>query len=221
MFGEKITIAMMFRSVSIWKQALVFHLTNWNNLLPILPLLFIPVFTDALHSVLIKQDLERGEFFPIEAMKEVWRRIPSLLGMKLYFEGAALLWAFIPIYGVIQGIKHHMYWSMASNVLVFEGLCGEVGRQRCRELGKDFLRGMGVRTLITIPGLLITVLLIAFVMGATFVETNRSYGFWIFIALVFWISIPGSAAVNTFLYMEILKAEKGISPWEKRRSLRL
>jgi hypothetical protein len=53
------------------------------------------------------------------------------------------------------------------------------------------------------------------------VETNRSYGFWIFIALVFWISIPGSAAVNTFLYMEILKAEKGINPWEKRTSIRL
>jgi hypothetical protein len=203
---------MRFRSVAIWKQAIVFHLAHWNNFLPILPLLFIPVFTDALHSLLIKQDIERREFFPLQAVKEVWRLVPSLLGMKLYFESAALLWGFIPIYGIIRGVKHRMYWSMASNVLVFEGLSGKAGRQRCRELVKGFLGGIGIRTLITIPALLITVLLIAFVIGATFVETNRSYGFWIFIALVFWISIPGSAAVNTFLYTDIVKVEKGINP---------
>ena len=133
---------MHLSSLDIWKQAIRFHITNWRKLLPILPLLVIPVLSDALHSLLIKQGIERGEVLPFQAFKQVWRLIPSLLGMKLYFEFAAVLWAFISIYGIIQGAKHRMYWAMGSNVIVFEDLSGKAGRERCRELVKGFLGGI-------------------------------------------------------------------------------
>ena len=196
---------MGFTSLAIWKQAVTFYLTCWKNLLPIFPLLCVPVLGDALHSLLIMQKIERENLFPMQAVKEVWRLIPSLLGMKLYFEGAALLWGLIPIYGIIQGAKHRMYWAMASNVLVFERLSGKAGRERCRELVKGFLGGIGVRTLITVPALVSTLLLIAWVINATFFETSSTYGFWVFVVAVFWIIIPGSGAVNTFCYVEIRK----------------
>lgn len=194
---------MGFTSLAIWKQAVRFHLTYWKNLLPIFPLLCIPVVADALHSLLIMQKIESEKLFPMQAVKEVWRLIPSLLRMKFYFEGAAFLWGLIPIYGIIQGVKHRMYWAMASNVLIFERLSGKAGRERCRELGKSFLGGIGVRTLITMPALLTTLLFILWVINATFLETSSTWRFWVFVAAIFWIIIPGSGAVNTFCYVKI------------------
>ncbi len=201
---------MHFRSLAIWKQAVSFHLTYWKDLLPALPLLCLPVVGDALHSLLISQKVQRKDIFPGQAVREVWSLLPSLLAMKLYFEGAALLWGFIPIYGIIQGIKHRLYWAMASNVLVFEGLSGEAGRNRCRELVQDFSRGMEVRTLVTVPSIMITGFLLAWVICGTFFETSYSCGFWVFIAAIFWIIIPGSGAVNTFLYLEMHKSKDEI-----------
>lgn len=199
---------MSLGSLGIWKQAIRFHIKNWSKLLPVFPLLVIPVLTDALHSLLIKQEIESGEVLPSQAVKQVWGLIPSLLGIKLYFECAAALWGFVPIYGIIQGAKHRMYWAMGSNVLVFENLSGKAARERCRELVKGFLGGIGVRTLITVPALLVTVFLILSVINASFVETSSTYGVWAFILLVFWIAIPASAAVNTFFYIKMKEFEK-------------
>jgi hypothetical protein len=170
--------------------------------------LVIPILTDALHSLLIKQEIENGEILPSHAIKQVWTLIPSLLGIKLYFECAAILWAFVPIYGIIQGAKHRMYWAMCSNVLVFENLPGKAGRKRCRELVKGFRGGIGVRTLITIPALLVTMFLILWVVNASFIETSTTYGVWVLIVLVFWIIIPASAAVNTFFYLREKESEE-------------
>lgn len=125
---------MRFRSLLIWKRALAFHLVNWASLLPILPFLCFPVVGDALSSLLIRQKVHGAGILPWEALRSVWSLIPRLLGMKLCFEAIGILWALVPIFGILPSIKHRLYWSMASNVLVFEGLSGEVGRNRCREL---------------------------------------------------------------------------------------
>jgi hypothetical protein len=131
--------------------------------------------------------------------------MPSLLGMKLYFEGIALLWGFIPIYGLIQGVKHRLHWAMASNVLVFEELSGEAGRKRCRELVEDFSKGLAGKTLITVRVLLFAGILLIWAISGSFYETFHSYGLLIVIAAIFWVFIPASGAVNTFLYLEMIK----------------
>jgi hypothetical protein len=127
--------------------------------------------------------------------------------MKLYFEGAALLWGFVPIYGIIRDIRHHLHWAMASNVLVFEGLSGGAGRNRCRELIQESF-SLGVRTLVTVPGLLFVAFILAWVMSGMFFEALYSYGFWVLIAAVFGMVIPLSGAVNTFLYLAIAKRDQ-------------
>jgi len=140
----------------------------------------------------------------MQAVREVWRNLLPLLSMKLYFEGAAVLWGFIPIYGIIKGIRHRLHWAMASNVLVFEKLSGEAGRKRCRELIQEAF-SLGVRTLLTVPALLIVGFLLAWLVAGMVFEAFYSVGFWVLIAVIFWMSIPASGAVNTFLYLEIQK----------------
>jgi hypothetical protein len=190
------------KSLAIWNQSLAFHLSNWKPLLPVFPLLCLPVVGDVLHSLLIAQKVRGKELLPAQAVREVWSLIPSVLTMKLYFEGAALLWSFVPIYGIIRDIRHRLHWGMASNVLVFEKLSGEAGRNRCRELiQKEF--SIGVRTLLTVPTLLIVGFLLAWLVGGMVLEAFYAFGFWVLIAVIFWMVIPASGAVNTFFYLQI------------------
>jgi hypothetical protein len=198
---------MRFTSLHIWNQALSFYLTHWKSFLPALPLLCLPVVGDVLHSLLIAQNVQGKGFRPAQAVREVWSLVASLLSMKLYFEGAALLWSFIPIYGIIRDIRHRLHWAMASNVLVFEELSGEAGRNRCRELIQESF-SLGVRTLVTVPGLLFFAFILAWVISGMFFEALYSYGFWVLIAAVFWMVIPASGAVNTFLYLAITKRDQ-------------
>ncbi len=198
---------MRFSSLDIWNQALNFYLTNWRSFLPALPLLCLPVVGDVLHSLLIAQKVQGKEFRPAQAAREVWSLVPSLLSMKLYFEGAALLWSFIPIYGIIRDIRHRLHWAMASNVLVFEGFSGEAGRKRCRELIQGSF-SLGLRTLVTVPGLLFAAFILVWVISGTFLDAFYSYGFWVLIAAVFGMVIPASGAVNTFLYLAITKRDQ-------------
>jgi hypothetical protein len=146
-------------SIKIWKKAVVFHLENLMHLVPIFPVLFIPIVSDAMYSLLISQQNKNKSISPGQALQKVWRFLPSLFSMKFSFECAAIFWGVIPIYGIIKGIEYRLYWAMASNVLVFEGLSGEVGRNRCQELIQDSSRGIGIRTLVTVPSLLITCLI--------------------------------------------------------------
>ncbi len=189
-------------SIAIWGKSLSFHFSNWKTLLPSFPLLCLPVVGDVLHSLLIAQEIREKKLFPSQAVREVWRLIPSVFAMKLYFEGAAVLWSFVPIYGIIRDVRHRLHWAMASNVIVFERLSGEAGRMRCRELiQEEFL--MGVRTLLTVPALLIVGLILAWLVGGMIFEGFYSFGFWVLIAVIFWMMIPASGAVNTFLYLEM------------------
>ena len=195
---------MRFKSLDIWNQALGFHFSNWKTLLPVFPLLCLPVLGDALNSLLISQKVKGKELLTRQALREVWSLLPSLFSMKLYFEGAALFWSFVPIYGIIRDFRHRLHWAMASNVLVFERLSGEAGRNRCRELiQKEF--SVGVRTLVTVPVLMIIGFLLAWLIGGMVLETSYSHGFWVLIAAIFWITIPASGAVNTFFYLQIIK----------------
>jgi len=190
------------KSLAIWNQSLSFHFSNWKTLLPVFPLLCLPVVGDVLHSLLIAQKVREKELLPAQAVREVWSLVPSVLTMKLYFEGAAVLWSFVPIYGIIRDIRHRLHWAMASNVIVFEKLSGEAGRMRCRELiQKEF--SMGVRTLLTVPALLIVGFILAWLVGGMVFEAFYSIGFWVLIAVIFWMILPASGAVNTFLYLEM------------------
>ena len=192
------------KSLAIWNQALSFHFNNWKTLLPVFPLLCLPVVGDVLHSLLICQKVQGKGLLPMQAVREVWRNLLPLFSMKLYFEDAAVLWSFIPIYGIIKGIRHRLHWAMASNVLVFENLSGEAGRKRCRELIQEAF-SLGVRTLVTVPSLLFVGFILVWVIGGMFFETYYSYGFAVLIATTFWMIIPASDAVNTFLYLKIQK----------------
>jgi len=192
------------KSLAIWNQALSFHFNNWKTLLPVFPLLCLPVVGDVLHSLLICQKVQGKGLLPMQAVREVWRNLLPLFSMKLYFEGAVVLWSFIPIYGIIKGIRHRLHWAMASNVLVFENLSGEAGRKRCRELIQEAF-SLGVRTLVTVPSLLFVGFILVWVIGGMFFETYYSYGFAVLIATTFWMIIPASGAVNTFLYLKIQK----------------
>ena len=185
----------------IWKQAVSFYLTYWKKLLPVLPFLCMPIMGDALHTLLIAQIRRTKNISPQKAMQEVWSLLPSIFAAKLYFECAALLWALVPIYGIIQGAKHRQYWAMVSNVLVFEGLSGSACRNRCRALVNERGGGMGVRTLVTIPSLLLIGLLLVWFIGGSLFEKSYSYGFWAFVVAAYWIAVPLSGAVNTFLYL--------------------
>ena len=193
---------MRLKGLAIWNQALSFHLGNWKTLLPVFPLLCFPVVGDALHSLLIAQQIQGKGLHPRQAAREAWGYLAPLFSMKVYFEGAALLWGFVPIYGIFRDFRHRLHWAMASNVLVFERLSGEAGRNRCRELiQKEF--SAGVRTLITVPALVVVGSIIAWLVLGMIWGTFYSFGFWAVILISLWIGMPGSGAANTFLYLEI------------------
>jgi len=108
---------MPYKSLAIWNQALSFHFSHWKTLLPVLPFLCLPVVGDVFHSLIICQKVQGKGLRPMEAVREVWRNLLPLFSMKLYFEGAAVLWGFVPIYGIIKSIRYRLYWAMASNGL--------------------------------------------------------------------------------------------------------
>jgi hypothetical protein len=165
------------------------------------------VVGDVLHSLLIAQETQGKRLRAAQAVREVWSLLPSVFTMKLYFEGAAVLWGFVPIYGIIRDIRHRLHWAMVSNVRVFENLSGEAGRNRCRELIQETFPA-GVRTLFTVPSLLFVGFLLAWVISGTFYDALYPYGFLILIVVSFWILIPGSGAANTFFYLHIMN--KGV-----------
>ena len=196
------------RGLLIWKRAVFFHVFHCLRFLPILPFLCCPIVGDALSSLLIRQDVDGAGILPAEALRNVWSLVPRLFAMKLYFEIRGFLWALVPVFGIVPSIKHRLYWAMASNVLVFEGLSGDVGRERCRKLVENFSDGLGVRTLITVPSLVLTGLVVTWLITGNFFDAVYSYGFWALILVSLWVAFPVSGAVNTFLYLEMVQSTK-------------
>ena len=193
---------------SVWRDAAWFHVRYWRDLTGIFPLLLLPVLGDLMHSQLIRQSLKEKNLSCGKAFREGWGNFLPLLRMKLSFEVPAILWGLIPIYGYIRAIRHRMYWAMASNVMVFEGLSGTAGRDRCRELIGKYSRGSGVRTLVIMPSFILVTILLAWMVIGSVYEPLYSYGFWIFLAACFWVFIPWSGAANTFFYLQLIECDR-------------
>lgn len=190
---------------SVWRDAARFHHRYWRDLAGIFPLLLVPVLGDLLHSLLIRQSLQEKSISYGKAFRDGWGNVLSLLSMKLSFEVPALLWGLIPIYGYIKAIRHRLYWGMASNVMVFEGLSGTAGRNRCRELIDKYSQGSGVRALVIIPSFILVAILVAWAVSGIVYEPLYSYGFLIFLAACFWVCVPWSGAANTFFYLQLIE----------------
>lgn len=173
--------------------------------MPISPLLFCPIVGDAIQSLLIRQERDERAISPLQTVRQALGLSGSLLSMKLYFEGAAVLYALIPIYGIIQDIRHRLYWAMASNVLVFENLSGEPGRNRCRAIVQSYCNKTQARTLVVVPALLLSGCFLALIFVKSTFDVTSPFLWFSFLAAVIWITFPLSGAVNTFLYLEILK----------------
>ena len=193
----------------VWRSALRFHVGLTLRQPLLLPLLCVPVFGDALHAVLIGQQAGTGAVQGSRAIREAWDVTPALLGMKLRFELPALAWSLVPIYGLIQGMRHRLYWAMASNVLVFEGLKGAPGAERCRALvDGDDLR-LILRTLVIVPAVILVLLLVFVVMVVTFSGLDTPATVTLYVLALLWVLAPGSAAANTFLYLTIAPPSVG------------
>lgn len=196
---------MNIKSIDIWKLAFTFHFRYWKRLIPVFPFLFVPVFSDALHSLTIRHVMNKEEYENHKLIDTAKVLFLPLLLMKLHFWSRAVLWGFIPILGIIKDFRYRMYWAMASNVAVFEGVFGEVGRKRCIELVDNDFSGIGARTFVTIPGLLVVLCFLCLVIFSGIFKS--SLGFWMVIFAIYWISVPVSATVNTLYYLHLNKEE--------------
>ena len=183
-------------SADVWKKALTFHARNFGLLLPIFPLLFIPIVSDALHTILIGQKHEGRIKQRSEIVLRAFETAPRLLGMKLYFWGAAVLWAFVPVYGWIKEIDYRLAWGMASNVLILEGTANRTGIARCYEIIDKSKKGSLIRSLFTIPSIGLFCLVCMSVIPTTAM-------YWGSMLLILWISIPVSAAATTYCYVQL------------------
>ena len=186
-------------SIAIWMNAVTFYITNVGKLITIFPLLYVPFVGDALISVIFKQKLEEGNIKPMQAVKEVWQYVPSLFLLKLGLQIKLILWCFIPIYGHIKALQYLKYWGLASNIIVFEGLSGEMALSRAKEL--IVFTEIGLKTLAIIPNVLFVTLLVSWVFISE-ISQIQMFNFWLLIA-IFLIIIPIYLAVDTLLYLDI------------------
>jgi hypothetical protein len=116
------------------------------------------------------------------------------------------MWSLVPLIGWVKDVEFRVAWGMASNVLLLEGVSGAECRTRCQDIARHGDRGMLIRTFITIPILLYLGTIVLYVIGEQLVR-----GDWLFVCLilfVFWLSLPASAAANTFAYLEAVSQER-------------
>ncbi|TFB09271.1 hypothetical protein E3V36_07080 [Candidatus Marinimicrobia bacterium MT.SAG.2] len=195
---------------SIWTDSAIFYVTHLSHLLLLFPLLCVPIVTDALQSLLIRQKTQGQVLSPLSAARQVWPFVVPLFRIKLLFEVRALLWGMIPIYGWVRAIKDRLHWAMASNVVVFEGLSGKAAHDRCRELIDKYSAGIGNRALFTVPTAISVMFLIAWVVAGTIYQPFYAQGFWLFLLMMFCLIVPWSGAANTLLYLELIRREKSL-----------
>jgi hypothetical protein len=188
---------MRFSGLRIWSESGSFFLRHVFVLTPMAPLLVLPFVSDALVAVLIDQERSEGRLQPAAAIRQALRRMPAFLQLKLYYYARAVTWGLIPIYGLFRGVDERLAWAMSSNVAILEARTDFSGsRARCQALVSEF-RGPCIRALITIPCLL--VLPIAFLLALVV----SPWMFWLAVAGLIWLWLPGSSAANTYLYFWI------------------
>jgi len=191
--------------ITIWKDAVRIQFNIITQSMLVVPMLFVPVLNDILSAVLIRQYNSANKIEPRNAISESITGLIKLIRMKLYFEIRSMLWALIPIYGYIKALRHRQYWAMASNVLVFEGNYGEKGIKRCRDIIDNHSSGLATRTLITIPTILLFLVTVVWVISGTMLEMLYFPGFVTIIVFIYIITVPVSGAVNTLLYLRLIK----------------
>jgi hypothetical protein len=192
-------------SFGLWWDAMRFHCRYGATLLPAAPLLYLPLFTDVLHSYLLKQQLEEGRMQLRAAASAAVRAVPSTLSLKIWNEVRGAVWSLIPLVFIVRVIEHRLCWGLASNVVAFEGLRGEDADARCLELARGGYT-LGLRGLIAVPFLLMVAVVIA--MNVIGELTHSRVAFWGAVVAVLWIAFPGSAAANTFYYLSLVEAER-------------
>ena len=186
--------------LQIWEAALTFHIRHIRFLWPMLPLLCVPIISDALHTILIVRNGHQNNGSRTQATLQALEAAPELLRMKLFFWGMTGLWALIPIYGWIKEIDYRLAWGMASNVLILEGLKSSDGIDRCWELLQTSEKALAIRALFTFPSIVTFCLLgLLALPGAPL---------WLWLVSMLWILIPASAAANTYCYLGLLKSTR-------------
>lgn len=187
----------------LWRAALAFHLRHALALLPIAPLLCLPVYTDVLHTVLIKQWREGG-LRPRTAALEALRALPMIVWLKWGSELRALLWSLVPLVFLMRVIEQRLCWGLASNVVVFEGRRYHNADERCMTLARTGY-DLGLRALFALPVLFFTISAIAANLAGE--ATHSRWVFWLWMAVLFWLAFPGAAAANTFYYLRLAEQE--------------
>jgi hypothetical protein len=157
-------------------------------------------------SILVREDMRMANRLKgSEIVTESLAKSIKLIKVKLHFEIRGLLWAFIPIYGYIKGLRHRQYWAMASNVLIFEGQTGGIAIERCRAIIDETQDGLATRTLLTVPAILGGVLFVVWAIVGTLNEKLYFTSFIVLLVLLYVIAVPFSGIVNTMLYLSITK----------------
>ena len=199
----------------IWKQSASFYKTHWDEIAPLVPLLFIPVFVDAFIAFLMIQNINSGSLQPFRALQLALKNTPRLFILKLRFEISGGLWSFIPLFGWYKAYRHRIAWAMASNVIAFEDLPIALALKRCSQLVEIADPGKSLRTLITIPAAVEVMLLILLAFGAYVLDSPLF--FWVSTFFFFWTLLPWSAAVNTFFYLSLPKnaVKETLAPYKR------
>ena len=191
-----------FPNLSLWKGALKFDLKYWSDLIFVFPILFVPVWTDCYHSVLVRQAIDNeGKIDAEDAIFETMRLFPSFVSTKFKLYLVAYLWAYVPIIGWYKDYRYRLKWAMASNVHVFEIDVEESILRRCNELADLVIQKKCSNALWLIPYLLFFGVLVAGLVALT--ALHSSVVFWICAVFGGWIVFPGSALVNTLVYLRI------------------
>jgi hypothetical protein len=201
-------------NVGLWKRALKFHVQHHVDLLPLLPLLFIPVWTDCYHAILVRQALANdGAIRPLKAIGECARLFPSFALTKFRLLLPACMWAFIPVLGWYKDFQYRLKWAMASNVIVFENDRRAAPMQRCEELAELIIQERRTGALFAVPTLLSAGLMVIVLVATTVLR--GSSGLWLGLILGVWIIFPASAMVNTLVYLSITDRDVRVSKAQK------
>jgi hypothetical protein len=185
----------------IWSRVFGFYIQHWPDLLAILPLLFFPVFTDALHTILIQQHMKQRTLRMGDGLRQALKTTIPLLEMKWAFWWRSMLWGMIPLVGWIKDAQLRVAWGMASNVMLLEGTMGAACQMRCENISHHLNRSLLVRSLVTVPALIHMSTIVLYVLGEQFVGGGWLFALWL--VLFIWIILPASAAANTFAYLEV------------------
>jgi hypothetical protein len=191
---------------SIWSRVFGFYLDHLPALLVILPLLFVPVFTDALHTVLIHQHVKQRVLRMGDGLKQALKATMPLLEVKMAFWWRSTLWGMIPLIGWVKDAQLRVAWGMTSNVMLLEGASDTACRMRCEDISRHADPSLLVRSLITVPVLLYVITVVLYVIAEQLVGGGWLFALWIVFA--FWIALPASAAANTFAYLDVVPLQR-------------